>query len=138
MGTCAHMYHPQCIIPFMVQCKQCVLCQTPFHKQLYAMFNLEHYMSLDWEYNVENANGYERKWGSIQVWKWQYCVHALYVATTFVNFKKYTTMVTIAYHALYLDPNDGCQNLFCQVAKGYWDRLQEQFHFGTHTQMKIC
>jgi hypothetical protein len=27
------------------------------------MFNLEHCMSLHWEYNVENAPGCERKWG---------------------------------------------------------------------------
>jgi hypothetical protein len=65
-------------------------------------------------------------------------VHALDFAKTFVNFKKYTIMVTIDCHALYLDQDDGCRNFFCQVAKGYWDRLQEQFHFGTHTQTTIC
>jgi len=42
----------------------------PFHKQLYAMFNLEHCMSPHWEHNVENATGYERKWGIDLVWKW--------------------------------------------------------------------
>jgi len=123
------------IIPFMVQCKQCVLCQTSFHKRLYAMFNLEHYMSLHWE--CWKCTWLWEEVRINQVWKWQYGVHALKFAITFVNFKKYTTMVTIACHALYLDPNDGCWIFFCWVAKGYWDRLQEQFHCGTHTQTTI-
>jgi hypothetical protein len=25
LGTCPDMYHPQCIIPFMVQCRHCVV-----------------------------------------------------------------------------------------------------------------
>jgi hypothetical protein len=40
------MYHPQCIIPFIVQHMHCVLCQMPFHSLLYVMFNLKHCMPL--------------------------------------------------------------------------------------------
>jgi len=39
-------------------------------------------------------------------------------------------------HKLYLDPNDGCQDFFCQVANAYWDKVQEQFHFKTHLDNK--
>jgi hypothetical protein len=31
LGTCPHMYHPQCIIPYMVHYRHCVLCQMSFH-----------------------------------------------------------------------------------------------------------
>ncbi len=59
----------------MVQHKQCVLCQVRVHRQLYAMLHLEHYVPPHWEYNVDNAPSYEKKWGIDLVWKWQTGVH---------------------------------------------------------------
>jgi hypothetical protein len=52
------------------------------------------------------------------------------------QFEKNITMVNTTCHVLYPNPNDGHQNLFCQVVKGYWNRVQEQFHFGTHLDGK--
>jgi hypothetical protein len=122
LGTCPHMYHPQCIIPFMVQHRYCVLCWVPFHSQLYVMFNLKHYMPPHWEYNAQNAPNYEKKWGTNLIWKWHHGLHALDFVTSFVNFEIDTTMVIIACRALYVDPSDGCWNFFCQVTKGYWNK----------------
>jgi hypothetical protein len=101
LGTCPHMYHLQCITPFMVQHRHCVLCRTLFHSPLYAMFNLKHCMSPHWEYNAQNAHSYEKKWGTDLLCKWWHGLHALDFAMNFVSFEKYITMVTIACHALY-------------------------------------
>ncbi len=89
------------------------------------MFNLKHYMPPHWEYNAQNALGYEKKWGTDLVWKWRDGLHALDFVVNFVNFEKYTTMVSIACCTLYPYPNDGCRDFFCQVAKGYWNKVQE-------------
>ncbi len=88
LGTCPHMYHPQCIIPFMVQRRHCVLCWTPFHNRLYAMFNLKHCMPLHWEYNAQNAPNYKKKWGTNLVWKWRHGLRVLDFVASFVNLKK--------------------------------------------------
>ncbi len=37
---------------------------------------------------------------------------------------------------MYLDPSDGCRDFFCQVTKGYWNKVQEQFHFKIHPNDK--
>jgi len=52
------------------------------------MFNLKHYMPPHWEYNAQNAHGYEKKWGTNLVWKWWPSLHALDFAVNFVNFEK--------------------------------------------------
>jgi hypothetical protein len=89
-----------------------------------------------WEYNVQNAPGYKKKWGTNLVWKWQHGLHALDFATSFINFEKDITMDIITCRALYLDPSDGCRDFFCQVTKGYWNKVQEQFHFKIHPNDK--
>jgi hypothetical protein len=45
-------------------------------------------------------------------------------AMIFVNFGKNTTMLITTHHVLYFDPND-FQEFSCQMAKGYWDEVQE-------------
>ncbi len=42
-------------------------------------------------------------------------MHALDFVATFVKFEKDTTMVIIACHALYLDPNDGHRDFFAKL-----------------------
>lgn len=41
-------------------------------------------------------------------------------------------MIITMSHALNFDPNDGYWDFFYQVAQEYWDKLHEEFHFGTH------
>jgi hypothetical protein len=72
------------------------------------MFNPKHCMPPHWEYNAQNAPGYEKKWGMDLVWKWRHGLHAQDFATSFVNFENDTTMVSTTYYALYPNPNDGC------------------------------
>jgi len=58
VGTCRHMFHPICLIGFMVIRSRCPLCKAPFHKRLYNLFGLEQYMPPHWEYNATNALGH--------------------------------------------------------------------------------
>ncbi len=47
-----------------------------------------------------------------------------------------STYLQLIVQKLYLDPNDGHQDFFCEVANAYWDKVQEQFHFKTHLDNK--
>jgi hypothetical protein len=40
LGTCQHMYHPQCLITLMLARRKCSQCRAPFHLCLYKQFNL--------------------------------------------------------------------------------------------------
>ncbi len=75
LGTCSHMYHPQCIIPCMVQCRHCLLCWAPFHSRLYAMFNLKHCMPFHWEYNAQMHPTTRRNgdWPYMEMEAWSKC-----------------------------------------------------------------
>lgn len=50
----------------------------------------------------------------------------------FCNFDNDSIMIITMFRALNFDPNDGYWDFFYQVAQNYWDKVHEEFHFGTH------
>jgi hypothetical protein len=44
LGTCACLYHPQCIIHGMVTIRRCQVCHATFHPRLYQMFGMQDFM----------------------------------------------------------------------------------------------
>jgi hypothetical protein len=44
LGTCACLYHPQCLIRGMVTIRRCQVCHATFHPRLYQMFGMQDFM----------------------------------------------------------------------------------------------
>jgi hypothetical protein len=76
LGSCEHIYHPMCLISFMVVCRRCALCKTPFHERLYELFGLVPYMPSSWKCNPDNTLGLRYLWGDDLVWSWRLHDHS--------------------------------------------------------------
>jgi hypothetical protein len=55
LGSCEHIYHPMCLISFMVTRICCRVCKVHFHERLYELFGLHLYMPSSWKLNPDNA-----------------------------------------------------------------------------------
>ena len=51
IGSCGHMGHPKCLIPYMWQHYCCPTCMAPLHCKLYDQFAILWWMPLDSKYN---------------------------------------------------------------------------------------
>jgi hypothetical protein len=71
LGSCKHIYHPMCLINFMVVHRRCALCKAPFHEGLYNLFGLHPYMPDSWKCNPENTLSLCHLWGDDLVWSWR-------------------------------------------------------------------
>jgi hypothetical protein len=76
LGPCEHIYHPMCLISFMVVRRRCALCKVPFHERLYELFGLVPYMPSSWECNPYNTPGLCHLWGDDLVWSWRLHDHS--------------------------------------------------------------
>jgi hypothetical protein len=63
LRSCEHIYHPMCLISFMVVPRRCALYKAPFHECLYELFGLVPYMPSSWECNPENIPSLCHLWG---------------------------------------------------------------------------
>jgi hypothetical protein len=52
LGTCACLYHPQCLIRGMVTIRRCQVCHTTFHPRLYQMFDMQDFMPTHVYYSI--------------------------------------------------------------------------------------
>jgi hypothetical protein len=73
LGSYEHIYHPMCLISFMVVRRRCALCKAPFHERLYKLFGLVPYMPSSWECNIP---GLRHLWGDDLVWSWRLHDHS--------------------------------------------------------------
>jgi hypothetical protein len=76
LGSCEYIYHPMCLISFMVVRRRCALCKAPFHERLYELFGLVPYMPSSWECNPDNTPGLRHLWGDDLVWSWRLHDHS--------------------------------------------------------------
>ena len=67
LGSCAHVYHPQCLITQCLIRRRCVICAAPFHERLYTLFNLKTYMPPSWEHSIDTTAD-TRLWGRDLLW----------------------------------------------------------------------
>ena len=68
LGSREHIYHPMCLISFMVVHRRCTLYKAPFHERLYELFGLVPYMPVSWECNPDNIPSLRNHWGDDLVW----------------------------------------------------------------------
>jgi hypothetical protein len=54
LGTCACLYHPQCLICGMVTIRRCQVCHAIFHPRLYQMFGMQDFMPTHVYYSIDD------------------------------------------------------------------------------------
>jgi hypothetical protein len=136
LGSCEHIYHPMCLISFMLNRRRCALCKAPFHERLYELFGLVPYMPSSWELNPENAPNLPSKWGEDLVWSWRLQDHSHNKSNLSADFgweNDPKQIVTICQKLVgFGSHNEGKRNFFYQCFGGYWDVGNHRFQFGHH------
>ena len=77
LGTCEHMYHPICLIAYMLIWRRCCQWKAPFHERLYELSGLCPYMPPSWEHNPDNTPEMPSKWDEDLLWNWRMDAHFL-------------------------------------------------------------
>jgi hypothetical protein len=74
LGTCACLYHPQCLIRGMVTIRRCQVCHATFHPCLYQMFGMQDFMSTHVYYSIYDFPNValEEHTGQPVEWSWKY------------------------------------------------------------------
>jgi hypothetical protein len=138
LGTCEHIYHPMCLISFMVNRRRCALCKAPFHERLYELFGLTPYMPKSWELNPENAPEHPDKWGDDLVWSWRLSIHSHQKSNMSAELgweNDADQIVTVCEKLVGSGAkNEGKRNFFYQCFRGYWHAGEKRFQFGAHPQ----
>ena len=134
LGTCPHVYHPQCLIPYMVTRKRCAECKAPFHPRLYKMFGLENHMPLHYEYDEDNLPLERTEWGKdmVWMWKWSHDEHHLPVQTVDEFPWESDAMVTDMAKTIYKDFEAEKRHFFAELAGGHWDVAEDKFRRAPH------
>ena len=131
LGTCGHVYHPMCLIPYMVTRKRCASCRAPFHPRMYKMFGLEGYMPLHYEFDEDNLPGAENRshWGSNMVWMWKWGHdnrHLPYNNVNEIPFPNDADVTEVCKRVIGAGDN-GRRVYFAQLAGGHWDVDRQVF-----------
>ena len=136
LGSCEHIYHPMCLISFMLNRRRCALCKAPFHERLYELFGLVPYMPSSWELNPENSPNLPSRWGEDLVWSWRLQDHShnkSNLSTQFGWENDPEEIVKICQKLVgFGSHNEGKRNFFFQCFGGYWDVRNKRFQFGHH------
>jgi hypothetical protein len=137
LGSCAHVYHPQCLITQCLIRRRCVICSTPFHDRLYTMFNLTTYMPPSWEH-TRDTTADTTLWGRDLVWSWREGQHDQEKGPASSQLNWETDPDEIARVAPRLmgkgPQNEGRRAFFFQCLGGYWDKTSSTFKWGPHPQ----
>jgi hypothetical protein len=137
LGSCIHIYHPQCLIMQCLIRRRCVICSAPFHDRLYAMFNLMTYMPPSWEHNADTT-AETRLWGRDLLWSWRQGQHDQErgIASSQLNWETDPAeIVQVASKLMGKGPhNEGRRAFFFQCLGGYFDKNSETFKWGQHPQ----
>jgi hypothetical protein len=74
LGTCACLYHPQCLIRGMVTIRRCQVCHATFHPRLYQMFGMQDFMPTHIYYSIYDFPNValEEHTGQPVEWSWKY------------------------------------------------------------------
>jgi hypothetical protein len=74
LGTCACLYHPQCLIRGMVTIRKCQVCHATFHPHLYQMFGMQDFMPTHVYYSIYDFPNValEEHTGQPVEWSWKY------------------------------------------------------------------
>jgi hypothetical protein len=136
LGSCEHIYHPMCLISFMVVRRRCALCKAPFHERLYELFGLVPYMPSSWKCNPDNIPGLRHLWGDDLVWSWRLHDHSHNKSNIRSQFgweNDHEEVVRVCQRVVGLgNHNEGKRNFFYQCFGGYWDERNKRFQLGQH------
>jgi hypothetical protein len=131
LGSCEHIYHPMCLISFMVVRRRCALCKVPFHERLYKLFGLVPYMPSSWECNPENTPSLRHLWGDDLVWSWQLHDHSHNKSNISSQFRwenDHEEVIRVCQRLVGVGThNQGKRNFFYQCFGGYWDETNKRF-----------
>ena len=137
LGSCVHIYHPQCLITQCLIRRRCVICSAPFHDRLYAMFNLMTYMPPSWEHGVDTTPD-SSLWGRDLIWSWRQGQHDQEKGTVISQLNWETDPTEIVQVASKLmgkgAQNEGRRSFFFQCLGGYFDKKSQTFKWGRHPQ----
>jgi hypothetical protein len=131
VGTCGHVYHPVCLIPYMVTRKRCSSCKAPFHPRLYKMFGIQGHMPLHYEFDEDNLPGPTNRvyWGSDMLWMWKWGHdnrHLPYQNVNQIPFENDADVTEVCKRVI--GPADnGRRVYFGQLAGGHWDVDRQVF-----------
>ena len=135
LGSCMHVYHPQCLITQCLIRRRCVICSAPFHERLYDLFNLIPYMPPSWEHNAETTLE-SRLWGRDLLWSWRQGLHdqERWAASSQLNWETDPTeIVQVASKLIGNGPhNVGRRAFFFQCLGGFFDKESQTFKWGRH------
>jgi hypothetical protein len=135
LGSCKHVYHPQCLITHCLIRRRCVICAAPFHDRLYAMFNLMTYMPPSWEHSIDTTTE-SRLWGKDLLWSWREGVHdqEMGSAASQLNWETDPAeILRVAFALMGKGPqNEGKRSFFFQCLGGYFDKTTRTFKWGAH------
>ena len=140
LGTCRHMFHPQCLLKGCIARRFCALCKAPFHKRLYELFGLTPYMPPSWEKNPENTPGEHmmHHWGNDLLWNWRVGRHDVYKSLISAELgweHNPEEIQRVCEHLIRNGQNvQGRRNFFYQTLDGYWDSVNNKFQYGKHPQ----
>jgi hypothetical protein len=136
LGSCDHIYHPMCLISFMVTRRRCRVCKAPFYERLYDLFGLHPYMPISWELNQDNAPALRHLWGDDLVWSWQIYDHShnkSNLSSQFLWEDDHEEIVRVCQKLIgFGTHNEGQRNFFYQCFNGHWDERNGRFQFGPH------
>lgn len=135
LGSCVHMYHPQCLLLHCLTQSRCAICKAPFHERFYEMFNLRTYMPPSWEHNAETTDEV-RFWGKDLIWSWRRGEHDLEKSTPGSQLNWETDPNEILRVAPILagqgPQHEGNRMFFFQCLGGYFDLSSNTFKWGPH------
>ena len=143
LGSCAHMFHPVCLLSVAVLRRFCPICRAPFHKRLYDVFGLTSYMPPSHEHNPENTpgDGYRNKWGDDLLWSWRATTHSLFKSNVSAQFgweEDHQQIVEVCNKIVGQGAQlQGKRNFFFQTLNGFWDAGNQRFQFGVHPEGKL-
>ena len=136
LGSYEDIYHPMCLISFMVVRRCCALYKAPFHKHLNELFGLVPYMPSNWECNPDNIPGLRHLWDDDLVWSWQLHDHSHNKSNISSQFRwenDPTKVVTVCQRLVgFGNHNKGKRNFFYQCFGGYWNERNKIFQFEQH------
>ena len=134
LGLCEHIYHPMCLISFMVVHRCCALYKAPFYERLYKLFGLVPYIPVSWECNPDNILGLRDRWSDDLVWSWRLHDHSHNKSNINSQFRWENDpaevvmvcqrLVGFGYY------NKEKRNFFYQCFGSYWNERNKKFQFG--------
>ncbi len=134
LGTCQHMYHPQCLIILMVARKRCPQCRARFHWRLYGQLNLWMAMPQHWEYNRLNTPNRSQAWGAYMKWIWNVDMFVITWGNQYGEWQYEESMIQKACELLYLLMIDTWHCWFYQMFWGWYNPRTNEFEYSLNLE----